>query len=88
MTLTCKEAFVVSICRKNPFSSSDICWWRLPKWVGLYVFLSVRRRTCIGVLGIQDSCHFSSWDMVLLSRKCHNGILCSIFLLLSEILDI
>ena len=44
---------------------------------------------CIGVLGIQDICHFTSRDMGYYPFYFQGyGILCSIFSLLSGILNI
>ena len=46
-------------------------------------------QACIGVLGIQDICHFTSRDIGYYPLYFQgNGILCSIFWLLSGILNV
>ena len=57
------------------------------------VFILAKRtdtdEACIGVLGIQDICHFTSMDIGYYPFYFQGyGILCSIFWLLSEILKI
>ena len=52
----------------------------------LYMYVNIFE-ACIGVLGIQDSCHFTSRDIGYYPFHFQGyGILCSIFGLLSRIL--
>ena len=52
-------------------------------------YYSKTYETCIGVLGIQDICHFTSRDIGYFPFYFRGyGILCSIFGLLSGILNI
>ena len=92
MTLARKEALL-----ESSFLSPNICRWRLLKWVCLSIFLFVRgfidtTGRMYGFKGYSIFAIFLSviWDKlsILCPRKCHNGILYSIFLLLSGILDI
>ena len=74
----------------GPNAEQTLLFCTRTKWqVLIFVIYSGIREACIGVLGIQDICHFTSRDIGYYPFYFQGyGMLCSIFSVLPGILNI